>query len=96
MAAPTIPHAEEDAATAAYGPLMDAARAAARRFDAAEGRDKIGAAVGAAKACLAVVAKARARGHRAVAHVYELIALTYQEEADVRERRGLRRIPRGH
>ena len=96
MAAPRIPQAEEDAATAAYGRLMGAARAAARRFDAAGERDKITAAASAAKACLVVVATARERGHRAAAHVYEQIALSYQDEADARQQREQRHISRLH
>jgi hypothetical protein len=96
MTAPMIPQAEEDAATAAYGPLMDAARAAAWRFEAVEERDKITAAVRAAEACLVVVAEARDHGHRAVAHVYELIAASYQDEVSVREQREQRRTSRLH
>ena len=96
MTAPMIPQAEEDAATAAYGQLMDAARVAARRFDTASERDKITAAVSAVKACLVVVARARDRGHRAVAHVYEQIAVTYQAEASIREQREQRHISRLH
>ena len=96
MTTPKIPQAEEDAATAAYGWLMDFAHAAVRRFDAAEERDKTAAAANAAKACRVVAATARDRGHRAVAHVYEQIALSYQDEASVREQQAQRHISRPH
>ena len=96
MTTPKIPKAEEDAATAAYGWLMDFAYAAVRRFDAAEERDKTAAAANAAKACRVLVATARDRGHRAVAHVYEQIALSYQDEASVREQQAQRHISRPH